>query len=925
MHMLRIAGVALAAALVIGIHSRARAAYSFVEGYNVLDTNNAPSIGTNFAATSGFERDIAVDSARGIIYIARGQQTTTDGRVGGVAGIAAIVVTNGARAGSNFRDTGLIDPVNNWCQSLAYDPVGDRIWVLGGSIGASPIIYSAPGGTLGGAPNGDGIASPSSAFVQAFRVNTNLLETGVYVSPEVSTNGIPGRGGTPRGFAVRTAGGVTTVYLGMGNHVQAWSNDQPLTGTNSPWRRIWATLRPPATTSAGTRVGATFSGVNGVAVDNDGNCYFSVQGSGGRIWCVRPSIIEPLPDKMSLDFNDTAFGGASEKDVIPLLMTGSAGAAVTNNPQSITFCRIGAQKTLFVSFLPAALQRGITRLEIDESVVVNSVRAAIVDGFGSGQPAGEQDAILLTLRNKATNAAPPITQPWGGSNATLYSDVDDENDPAFIFVNGFVTDTNKGQTLPTAAVIKVAISANTNPPSISVQPSPQTLLEGGTINLSVGANGMKPLSYQWQSNSVDILDATNASYVVRPASTNDTSLYRVVVTNAVGSITSTQVQVTVNPLVRSEALTTPSWRIAPGTVPYLTTDNTQRGMTYNPATGRVLVASRNGGSNSIVSLDAVDPLNGAWYLGTNGIAGGTLALNMIGAGDDGVVYGCNLAQNAELFRMYRWGSDESDLVPDVAFSAAANSLGATRWGDSLDVRNSGLDNTLQILAGSRNSNVVTIFTTGDGGLSLQANMIRVPGAPNGAFGLSVSFGHGNTFWGKGDGSTTLRLVEYDLANGTGVVVRAYGTPTYTQGATVIGFEPTRNLIAAISLENPDNLRLYDVSDLVAGPRLVDQELFLTDNDNVNATGAIDFSSDRVFALDSNNGLISYTIGTIPAGPPGRITITRSGPSVTLTWSGNYILQSATGVTNTFTDVNGATSGYTEDVNTAAEKYFRLRN
>src|SRR6185503_6433010 len=113
----------------------AAAGYSFVEGYNVLDTNNAPAVGTNFAATAGLERDIAVDSARGIIYMARGATTgasgAPDGRPGGIAGVAAIIATNGARVGSNFRDTGLITAAGGqtavgFHQSLAFDPVSDK-------------------------------------------------------------------------------------------------------------------------------------------------------------------------------------------------------------------------------------------------------------------------------------------------------------------------------------------------------------------------------------------------------------------------------------------------------------------------------------------------------------------------------------------------------------------------------------------------------------------------------------------------------------------------------------------------------------------------------------------------------------------------------------------------------------------------------
>ncbi|HWN97098.1 MAG TPA: hypothetical protein VNT99_18860, partial [Methylomirabilota bacterium] len=397
--------------------SRGLAAYNFVEGYNVIDTANDPAIGANFAATAGQERDIAVDAARGIIYMARGQGTVADGRTGVSAAIAAIVITNGALPGSNFRDTGVIGPATGqptltWCQSLAYDPVSDKLWVLGSPLGKNPVIFSAPGGTLGGAPDGGNISAINGAFVRAFQVDTNLLDVGVYVSPSVSTNGIPSREGAPRGFAVRTVGTNTTVYLGMGNHVQAWSNDQPTDGTNSPWRRVWATLRPPTGNLTTTRVGLTgFNGVNAVTVDDDGNCFFSVQVSGGRIWCVRPDRIQLAADPLSLDFNDLPFGGSSDREVVALIYGASAGAPFITPPQCLTFCRFDNQKNLFASFLPAAAQRGVTRLEIDDTLsFTNSgayIAARAIDGFGSGQPAGGQDTILSSMRLKQAAAGQP--------------------------------------------------------------------------------------------------------------------------------------------------------------------------------------------------------------------------------------------------------------------------------------------------------------------------------------------------------------------------------------------------------------------------------------------------------------------------------------------------------------------------------------
>jgi hypothetical protein len=909
------------------------AAYQFVEGYNVLDTNNAPvfatgPIGTNFAATAGQERDIAVDAARGIIYMGRGQGTVPDGRSGAGAAISAFVVTNGAREGSNFRDTGLIgaasgQPTFTWCQSLAYDRGSDKLWVLGSPLSANPVIFCVPGGTLGGAPNGDNISAINAALVKAFQVDTNLLDVGVYVSPTVSTNGTPGRGGAPRGIAVRTVNGTnTTVYVGMGNHVQAWSNDQPMTDTNSAWRRVWATQRPPAGNLTTSRVGLTgFNGVNGVAVDDAGNCYFSVQTTGGRIWTVRPALVQSAPDLMSLDYNDLPFGGSSGREVLPLLYSASASAPVITPPQSLTFCRFDNQRSLFVGL--TATTRAVTRLDIDDSQSFTNggayLRAVAVDGFGSGQPAAGQDSILSTMRLKAGVG---VTQPYGATQGLLYTDVDSVTNPSHIYVDAFVTDTNKGQTIPTAAIIKVQIPYDTNAPSITVPPQAQTLLEGGTISLSVGAAGQLPLQYQWQSNSLDILGATNRDLSIVPASTNHSALYRVIVSNIHSNVVSTQAQVTVNPLVRSAAMT-PLWRLAPGERFYLTVDDKQRGLAYNPNTGNLLVVSR-APSNSIHVLSAQDgseqfPL----VINPATVTGGTFDINMIGASDDGYVYVGNLAQGGADFRIYRWASEDTEAAPTLAYSGNPTAPVGNRWGDTFAVRGIGFDDTLQIIAGTRNSNVVAIFTSPDDGDTLSPTVIQVPDAPNGAFGLGVAFGRGDTFWGKGDSAAELRLVQFDLAHGTGAVLRTYASNAYP--ATAIGFEPNLNVLAAISIQNPDNLRLYDVSDSSSAPRLVDQELFAADNDNINATGAIDFGGGKVFALDSNNGLIALTLGAIPPPPPGRITITRTGPDVKLTWSGNYTLQASPSVTGQYEDVPGARSGYTEATASATQKFFRLRN
>ncbi len=76
------------------------------------------------------------------------------------------------------------------------------------------------------------------------------------------------------------------------------------------------------------------------------------------------------------------------------------------------------------------------------------------------------------------------------------------------------------------------------PPSISVQPAGQGVPVGSSATLSVTASSIEPLGYQWWNSAGAILDATNASYVLDPAQTNDSDNYFVVVTNAYGATTS---------------------------------------------------------------------------------------------------------------------------------------------------------------------------------------------------------------------------------------------------------------------------------------------------------------------------------------------------------------------------------------------------
>jgi len=76
-------------------------------------------------------------------------------------------------------------------------------------------------------------------------------------------------------------------------------------------------------------------------------------------------------------------------------------------------------------------------------------------------------------------------------------------------------------------------------PSITVQPSAQTVVVGQSATFTVAATGTGPLDYQWEKNGAAIAAATSVSYTT-PATTlgDDGAAFRVIVGNAAGQVTS---------------------------------------------------------------------------------------------------------------------------------------------------------------------------------------------------------------------------------------------------------------------------------------------------------------------------------------------------------------------------------------------------
>lgn len=84
------------------------------------------------------------------------------------------------------------------------------------------------------------------------------------------------------------------------------------------------------------------------------------------------------------------------------------------------------------------------------------------------------------------------------------------------------------------------------PPTITQQPSSLSVTAGQGASFTVAATGTAPLAYQWQRNGVAIAGANTTSYALTTTAAGDSgAVFRAVVSNVAGSVTSNNATLTV--------------------------------------------------------------------------------------------------------------------------------------------------------------------------------------------------------------------------------------------------------------------------------------------------------------------------------------------------------------------------------------------
>ncbi len=102
-----------------------------------------------------------------------------------------------------------------------------------------------------------------------------------------------------------------------------------------------------------------------------------------------------------------------------------------------------------------------------------------------------------------------------------------------------------GQSAASAGGI-LTVTSGGQCPTITINPTSQTVCSGSPVTFIIGASGSPTPTYQWRKNTTNIPGATGISYTIPSTVPGDAGSYDCVATNSCGSATSTAATLTIN-------------------------------------------------------------------------------------------------------------------------------------------------------------------------------------------------------------------------------------------------------------------------------------------------------------------------------------------------------------------------------------------
>ena len=445
-------------------------------------------------------------------------------------------------------------------------------------------------------------------------------------------------------------------------------------------------------------------------------------------------------------------------------------------------------------------------------------------------------------------------------------------------------------TITSAPAILTVLTAS--PPVIVSQPNSRIDYLGTPVTFSVSATSSYPTALQWRHNGTNLTDggtvtgAFSSNLTISALSSLDAGAYSVIVSNVGGAtVSSNAVQTILAP--GDTTRWRPMWSCAPGINRWATSTggpNTpnERTIAYNSASNQLYVVQRN---SSRVTIYVLNATNGAFLynLNTNGYSyTGNIPLCGIAVADDGAIYACNndtAGTGTPNLKVYRWANSDPGTTPQLVYSGDPLGGVNARWGDALDARGSGLNTVL--LTDDHQPNTTNpslapyIFVLQPNG-SMNSFTGKVYALdPNNNPPFSSSIGHtlqfdpsGTAFWFK-HWDQALAKNSYNPLSPNGspaTYLASYNAFPATAGPATQLF--SKKLLASLDFtgivgSSPDQLELYDFSN-PSNPVLVASNQFPANCvTNANRIGQIIMTTNYVFAIDANNGLLAMQLVTPP--------------------------------------------------------------
>lgn len=323
---------------------------------------------------------------------------------------------------------------------------------------------------------------------------------------------------------------------------------------------------------------------------------------------------------------------------------------------------------------------------VTSAAAVLSVATPVVAPSITSQPASQSvNAGQSATFNVATTGTSPMTYQWernqaaiSGATSSSYqtpATTSSDNGAQFVVVvtNAAGTATSITATL---TVVTPAVA-----PSITAQPASTSVTVGQSATFSVAVTGTAPMTYQWSKNSVAISGATSSTYQTpATASTDNKSLFTVVVTNSAGSATSSSATLTVNAAATLLLSASPS-QLSFGSV-NVSANGTQTATLTNTGTSSVTISNvsisgagftANGGPTGItLSPNQATSLTVVFSPASAGNASGTVtvASNATNSPTTVALSGTGIAQTHSVY--LSWTASTSQVMGYNVYSSTVS-------------------------------------------------------------------------------------------------------------------------------------------------------------------------------------------------------------------------------------------------------------